>query len=237
MTDSVANGLHLDRALLSEQIYTHIKKMIKDGTLEPGDQVVEYKLAREMGVSQAPVREALKRLVHDGIVTNIPRNGNFVSRFSTQEAEDARVGRVALEEMAARLACGRLQEQDLVNLNDLIEQMREAAERRDLSAFREHDFAFHRAVVQATRNTYLPRMWDIVEPSLRSFDILSDPAFKGDWRVAAEWHQDLLDALVSSTPGEAAALFARHAASLAGNAEGDLEDVLRGGQPAAGAPS
>ncbi|WP_127472998.1 GntR family transcriptional regulator [Microbacterium sulfonylureivorans] len=235
MTDSVTHGLQLDRALLSEQIYTHIKQMIKDGTLAPGDQVVEYKMARELGVSQAPVREALKRLVHDGIVTHVPRNGNFVSRFSTQEAEDARVARVALEEMAARLTCGRLSEQEGVELSDLINGMRLAADRRDLEAFREHDFAFHRAVVQASRNTYLPRMWDIVEPSLRSFDILSDPAFKGDWHVAAEWHQDLLDALMTSSPAEAAALFARHAARLAGSEGDDLESVLRGELPAADA--
>jgi DNA-binding GntR family transcriptional regulator len=237
MTDTVTNGLQLDRALLSEQIYTHIKKLIKDGTLAPGDQVVEYKMAREMGVSQAPVREALKRLVHEGLMTHVPRNGNFVSRFSTQEAEDARVTRVALEEMAARLACGRLDEQDQVRLSDLVEQMRLAADRRDLGAFREHDLAFHRAVVQASRNTYLPRAWDIVEPSLRSFDIVSDPTFDGDWRVAAEWHQDLLDALIASAPAEAAALFARHAARLAGNTSADLEAVLRGEAPAHGATS
>jgi len=233
MTDAVVNAVQLDRGLLSDQIYAHIKQMFKSGVLKPGEQVVEYRLARELGVSQAPVREALKRLVHDGFVTHVPRHGNYVSEFSQKEADDARVARVALEDMAARLSCGRLSTESRERLEDLIGRMRVAAERRDVREFRELDFAFHRTVVVASDNAYLPRMWDIVEPSLRSLDVLSDPAFQGDWRIVTDWHQGLLDALLASTPSEAAVLFASHAAGLAGEPAGGLEEVLRGSSRAA----
>ena len=70
-----------------------------------------------------------------------------------------------------------------------------AAAERDLTEFRELDFTFHRAVIEARGNAYLPRMWDIIEPSLRSLHVLGDPEFSGDWHEVAEWHRSLLDHL------------------------------------------
>jgi DNA-binding GntR family transcriptional regulator len=215
MSEAAANGLQLDRGLLSDQIYAHIKQMIKTRALEPGQQVVESKLARELGVSQAPVREALKRLVHDGLVTHIPHHGNYVTEFSEQDAQDARMARVALEGMAARIACGNLSDEDVARLRTLIGGMRQAADRGDIGAFREADFAFHRAVIEMSRNVYLPRMWDIVEPNLRSLHVLSDPKFAGSWSDVADLHDGLLDALLSATPNQASKLFVDHASGRA----------------------
>jgi DNA-binding GntR family transcriptional regulator len=231
MVDELISGMHLDRALLSDQIYAHIKGMIKDRSLEPGEQVVESKLARDLGVSQAPVREAMKRLVHEGLVSHIPHHGNFVSEFSAQEAEDARMARVALEGMAARTTFHRLREQDEARLLALIEDMRHAARRGEIVEFRELDFSFHRAVIEMSGNVYLPRMWDLLEPSLRSLHVLSDPAFDGDWSDVAESHQDLLTALLVGDPDSAAQEFIDHATGLAVQRR---RDALTGGSTSGG---
>jgi DNA-binding GntR family transcriptional regulator len=98
------------------------------------------------------------------------------------------------------------------HLEELIAQMHAAAEAKDLGSFRELDFAFHRSVIEASGNVYLPRMWDIIEPSLRSLHVLGDPAFAGDWHVVAEWHRSLLEALDAGDPDGAAQLFHAHAA-------------------------
>ena len=195
--------------------------------LEPGEQVVESKLARSLGISQAPVREAVKRLVHDGLVTHLPHHGNFVTEYSKEEADHARVARIALEDMAARIVCGRLEAGYRKQLTAQITAMRDSAERGDIGDFREHDFAFHRTVIEATGNVYLPRMWDLLEPSLRSMQVLSDPGFEGDWRLVANTHQDLLDALGEDSPEAAAAKFVNHAVGLAAMPNRAVEPELQ----------
>jgi DNA-binding GntR family transcriptional regulator len=213
---SEADEMHLDldRGLLSDRIYELVKAMIKDSTLKPGEQIVESQLARRLSVSQAPVREALKRLTHDGLITHVRHHGSFVTEFSKREAEHARVARVALEGLAARMAQGRIDETTRGLLLSIIDQMHGAADRGDIAAFRELDFEFHKTVVVACGNPYLPRMWDILEPSLRSMHVLSDPAFEGDWHVVAEMHRDLLSALDDDDPEAADDLFSAHAIGM-----------------------
>lgn len=202
----------LQRGLLSDQIYAMIKTMIKDSTLAPGEQLVESQLARQLQVSQAPVRDALKRLAHEGLVSHVRHQGNFVASYSAEEAEQAKVARVELEALAGRLASGRLQADRRRGLVELIERMHEAAENSDLARFREFDFAFHRAVIEASGNVYLPKMWDLLEPSLRSLHVLGDPKFTGDWHEVADWHRGLLEVLDAGDAPAASDLFRAHAA-------------------------
>ena len=212
MTEAFTTVPGLQRGLLSDQIYAMIKTMIKDASLAPGEQLVESQLARQLSVSQAPVRDALKRLTHEGLVTHQRHQGHFVATFSDEEARQAKVARSALEALAGGLTAGRLDEATHRRLTDLIEQMRRAAADRRLGEFRELDFAFHRAVIEASGNGYLPRMWDILEPSLRSMHILGDPHFAGDWGQVADWHGSLLEALESGDAAAASELFRAHAA-------------------------
>ncbi|MFC9561052.1 GntR family transcriptional regulator [Agromyces sp. NPDC056965] len=212
MTDALSTIKGLDRGLLSDQIYDLIKTMIKDTALAPGEQLVESQLARQLQVSQAPVRDALKRLAHEGLVTHVRHQGNFVAEYTDEDAEQAKVARTALEGLAGRLAFGRLDAEASARLSETIEAMHRAADDRNLTEFRELDFAFHRSVIEASGNSYLPRMWDIVEPSLRSMHVLGDPKFAGDWHVVADWHRSLLDALEGDDPEYAAELFRAHAA-------------------------
>lgn len=211
MSDLAARMHTLDRGLLSDQIYVMIKGMIRDSTLRPGEQLVESQLAKQLKVSQSPVREALKRLTHDGLVQQVRHHGSFVADYSRDDAEQAKVARVALEEIAGRSACGRLDVATRNTLESLIGQMSASAARDDVNAFREFDFEFHRAVVVASGNSYLPRMWDIIEPSLRSLHVLSDPNFAGDWEMVAQSHRDLLRTLEGGDSDHAAELFRLHA--------------------------
>ena len=212
MTDALSSVTELKRGLLSDQIYELLKTMIKEGTLVPGEQLVESQLARRLQVSQAPVRDALKQLAHEGLVTHVRHQGNFVSSYSDEEVAQAKVARAELESIAGRLACGALDAETHQRLEGLIAQMHDAADAKDLGVFRELDFAFHRGVFEASGNVYLPRMWDIIEPSLRALHVLGDPSYPGDWHTVAEWHRSLLAALDAGDPVAAAELFHAHAA-------------------------
>lgn len=215
MTTAPEVSLDLDRGLLSERIYDLLRTMIKDSTLKPGEQIVESQLAKQLKVSQAPVREALKRLTHDGLITHVRHHGSFVTEYSKREAADARIARMALEGMAARVAHGRIDADTRSRLLGLVHELHEAADREDIAGFREKDFEFHRTVIAATDNVYLPRMWDMLEPSLRSMHVLSDPTYDGDWHVAAETHRELVDALTEGSSELASDLFVSHAMGLA----------------------
>ena len=232
MTDPLTSFTGLKRGLLSDQIYDLIKAMIKDTTLAPGEQLVESQLARRLQVSQAPVRDALKRLSHEGLVTHIRHQGNFVASYTPEEAEQAKIARAALEELAGALAWRRLDDETQAYLVALIDGMHAAAAERDLTEFRELDFTFHRAVIEASGNAYLPRMWDIIEPSLRSLHVLGDPEFSGDWHEVAEWHRSLLDHLSGDDRDACARLFRAHAA---GTLLDDADDAASPGAQSEGA--
>lgn len=212
MTDAMSTITGLERGLLSDQIYDLIKQMIKDSTFSPGEQLVESQLARRLKVSQAPVRDALKQLVHEGLVTHVRHQGNFVAQFSDEEVEQAKVARTMLEGLAGRLTCGHLTPEVRERLESVIDEMHGAADSSNLGHFRELDFVFHRTVIEASGNAHLPRMWDIIEPSLRSMHVLGDPDFTGDWHQVADWHRGLLDVLDGNDADAAAELFEAHAA-------------------------
>jgi DNA-binding GntR family transcriptional regulator len=201
----------LPRVLLSDQAYDVVRRSILDGTRPPGSRIVESEIARQLGVSQAPVREAVKRLTHEGLVTSVVRRGSYVSQISTDEAQDAREVRGLLEERAARDAVDKFDSSARAALEVLVTAMRKDAESADLAAFRVHDMAFHRSVVVLSGNSYLPRLWDLMESSLLSLRIVGDPGFPGDWVEMAQAHQVLVDLLASGDRGRAAAAFRVHA--------------------------
>lgn len=204
--------------LLSDQAYFLIRRSILSGELEPGDRIVESEVAREHGVSQAPVREAVKRLVHEGLVTHVPRRGSYITKISEEEAEQARQVRTVLEELAARHAAGRVDGEALAAMEQDVEAMRRAAADGDIVRFRECDIDFHRKVCEASGNGFLVRLWGVMEPSLRALRAVSDPMYSGDRAAMAERHAHLLDILCADDAEKAATAFALHASGHASEA-------------------
>ena len=201
----------LPRVLLSDQAYDVIRRSILDGSLAPGDRIVESEIARRLGVSQAPVREAVKRLAHEGLVTSMPRRGTYVTQISTEDVDDAREVRAMLEEAAAREAVTRFDTATRRRLEAFVDRMRNAASSQDLAVFRASDMGFHRTVIELSGSIYLPKLWDVMESRLLSLRVVGDPGFTGSWAEMAEAHQDLIELLASGNRGRAAAAFRDHA--------------------------
>ncbi|MEU3982400.1 GntR family transcriptional regulator [Streptomyces sp. NPDC026672] len=206
-----AIGQPLTRVLLSDQVYTRVRGLIIGGELKPGDRLVESEIARQLAVSQAPVREAVKRLVHEGLAQHIPRRGSFVATVSQDDADAARGVRVVIEELAARTVAEHPDPEAMAQLRAQVELMREAAAAGDVGLFRDADIVFHRMVCEASGNPFLPKVWAVMEPSLRALRVVSDPLFTGSWKDMAEQHTGLLLALESGHPRLAAEKFAAHA--------------------------
>ncbi|MDT0444746.1 FCD domain-containing protein [Streptomyces sp. DSM 41886] len=205
----------LPRQLLSDHVYALLRGWIVGGELLPGQRLVESHIARRVGTSQAPAREAIKRLAHEGLVISQSHRGTYVAQVSEQQAQDVRDIRVMFEEYAARRASGHLDGAHLRLLTDDIERLRRAAEEGDIGDFRDADMSFHRHVCEAAGNSALTRLWRMIESSMWGLHVLGNPRYTGDWRAMAEYHAELLDALRAGDPDTAGPMFAAHAAGEA----------------------
>jgi len=190
------------RSNLREQIKDVILQRILDGDYQPGARLVETRIAQELGVSQAPVREALRDLEQLGCIVHEPFRGCSVRAFSAQELLEAFPVRAALEALAARLAAERMTEDELLRLAELVEKMRAAADRGDAHDQSQANAQFHATIVRAAHNATLERQWSFLEPFSRTYISVSQPGL--DLRALSDRHVPILDAL-RARDGEAAA--------------------------------
>jgi DNA-binding GntR family transcriptional regulator len=189
MTGEVA----LSRMVLSDQVKDHLLEAILDGRYPPGARIVETRVARELGTSQAPVREALRDLEALGLVETAAFRGARVRHPSADELLEAFVVRSQLESLAARLAVERLTPADLDQLTGFMGEMRRAARAGDLHAEAVADAAFHGMIVEVSGSAMLRRVWQLLEPLSRTYITLVAPG--ADRHRIADLHQPILDAL------------------------------------------
>ena len=190
------------RSNLREQIKDVILQRIVTGAYPPGARLVETRIAQELGVSQAPVREALRDLEQLGCIVHEPFRGCSVRAFSAEELLEAFPVRAALEALAARLAAERMTEDELLRLAEMLETMRDAARRGDAHDQSQANASFHATIVRAARNATLERQWSFLEPYSRTYLTVSQPGL--DLRALSERHVPILEAL-RARDGEAAA--------------------------------
>jgi DNA-binding GntR family transcriptional regulator len=179
--------------VLSDQVKEHLLEAILDGRYPPGARIVETRVARELGTSQAPVREALRDLEALGLVETAAFRGARVRHPSADELLEAFVVRSQLESLAARLAVERLAPADLDQLTGFLGEMRRAARIGDLHAEAVADAAFHGMIVEISGNAMLQRVWQQLEPLSRTYITLVAPG--ADRYRIADLHQPILDAL------------------------------------------
>ena len=203
-----AAGPRVARRVFREQVKEHVISAILRGDLKPGDRIVETRLADELGVSQAPVREALRELELLGFVESAPFRGTQVCTVSYEELGQLYPLRAQVEAMAARVAAARIGESDLAALADLLAQMHEAANHGDNQAHVQADIAFHRVVVEASGSRLLRRFWDGMQ--LHATTFLTLAVTRRDLHELAERHAPVLAALRAHDPDAAEQAVRRH---------------------------
>lgn len=215
---------------LWEQVKSVLLRRIISGELAPDARIVELQVARELGVSQAPVREALKSLEALGLVDILPFSGARVHRQTAKELLDAYTVRTELEVLAIRLAAER--GADFSHLTARMGDMYHAAAEGDMVQLSVADTAFHEEIIAASNNAELLRLWRNLQPGTRAYITLISPGADPHWTVAL--HPPVLDALVSGDVDEATQAMRRHFEL----ARARLEDGLarRGEASEAGAP-
>jgi len=146
------------RTPVVEQIAGSIRGMIVSGDLMPGDRVVESRIARQIGVGQPTVREALVALEHQGLVVRKANQGCVVTVLTRAEIAQILRVREQLEGMAIELAMEVAPEAEIRKLVDVAREMQEAAQARDLARFFDIDVRFHETLWRLSGNFVLPKL-------------------------------------------------------------------------------
>ena len=151
--------LDMDEYLpLREVVFNTLRNAIVHGEFEPGERLMEVTLAKRLGVSRTPVREAMRMLELEGLVVMIPRRGAEVARITAKDLSDALEIRMALEDLAAGLACKRIDDAGKDRLRETCAQFREAIQSKKIPDIVDADVAFHNAIMDSTNNRRLISM-------------------------------------------------------------------------------
>jgi DNA-binding GntR family transcriptional regulator len=191
---------------LSEQVKEWILDQISHGVLKPHERIVESMVAGELGVSHAPVREALKGLEALGVVDIRPFSGARVHRRTHQEILDAYMVRSELEALAVRVAMSR--KGDFSALPTLLGDMYHALAVQDMRELAKVDTKFHEAIIIASGNAELLRVWRGIQPRLRAYITLVSPGSDPHWTVSL--HPPILEGIVSGDVDRAETAIADH---------------------------
>jgi DNA-binding GntR family transcriptional regulator len=193
--------------MLRDQVKDVLVERILDGVYAPGERIVETRVAQEFGVSQAPVREALRELESLRLVSSEPYRGARVRDVTSAELAEIYPVRAALEEVAARGAAEHLGG-DVAELEAEIDAMEAAAAAGDVHEFIDHDVRFHRLIVEAAGNRTLQDLWRSLHVDSRTTVTLIKHADALDEVAAA--HRPVLEALAAGDAERAGRVLRAH---------------------------
>jgi DNA-binding GntR family transcriptional regulator len=154
---------------MRNQIKDLLMERIIEGQYPPGARLIEMRIARELNVSQAPVREALRDLESVGVIETFAFRGARVRKPSAEELIEAFPVRAALESLAAAEATSRVTDEEIDQLEGLIERMEAAAQQGDAHRQSLANAEFHALIVDAAGNATLRRQWALLEPFARTY--------------------------------------------------------------------
>ena len=145
---------------LHEVVFNTLRRAILTGELDPGERLMEIHLASRFGVSRTPVREAIRMLEQEGLVTLRPARGAVVASISAESVQDVLEVRRAMDVLCASLACKRITETQLESLKEACEKFEEAvkAPDKDLTHIAACDVALHDIIIDATANRRLKQL-------------------------------------------------------------------------------
>jgi DNA-binding GntR family transcriptional regulator len=206
--------LRLEKTSLREQALTALRKAITSGQIKPGTHLVETELSEALHISRGTLREAMRQLQQEGLISAGARGRLSVRHLDTKEICDLFLVRAALESLAARELAARPDRVETVAaLRSAVDDMdRWAAS--NLEDRIEADLRFHRTMCQLTGNVTLLHQWTSLEGSIRMSIMFAgvDRAIKN---MNAKRHHDIIDAIESGDTAKAADAVLDHMGSAA----------------------
>lgn len=192
---------------LRSNIRDYIQQQIAEGVYRPGDRIVETQLAKELGVSQAPVREAILELSTMGLLEEKPYSGTFVRQMEIPEILDIFDIRAFVEEYAAKRAAACVTDEQLSEMEQILQQM-EQEENANIPTFVRLDMEFHGLVMDAAGSPALKRAWKVLRMAEWTYLCAAITGFSLDEMI--EQHRNIFKHLQAHDASSAGAYIFLH---------------------------
>ncbi len=184
---------------LRDVVFRTLRQSILTGELKPGERLMEIHLADKLGVSRTPIREAIRQLELEGLVVMLPRRGAQVAHITEKSMSDVLEVRLALDELAVKLACERITDEEIEYLKEACLKFEEAVDSADIRNITSADVAFHDIIFEASRNKRLIQMVNnLAEQMYRyRFEYIKDDS---GWQSLITEHRMITDAIAMRDP-------------------------------------
>ena len=189
---------------LREMVYEELKMQILKGSIIPGTRMMEVELAEEMGVSRTPIREAIRKLEKEGLVTIEPRRGAYASMISTEDMVEILEVRQDLEGLAAYFAADRMTKEQMTELIEVSNNYNEAVKQGNMESMIRHDTRFHHIIVESCHNKILVQMIEQLQELVLRFRYIYYDNFRRAENMPEE-HEAIVAAIAEGNADKARA--------------------------------
>ena len=204
----------LEPRVLRQEVLGALRGAILNGEIAPGSRLLEAEVAARMGVSRAPVREAMRQLEQEGLVESAAHRGAVVTGLPDDEVEAIYELRALIETKAIERVCRTATTEQLASLDALVWEMGAALERRDIPELAELDLRFHRRLIELSGFTLLRHIWTSLDGLVRvkSYQAVERPGPSSAYFLdaSASSHERLVDAIRSRDAALAMARIREH---------------------------
>ncbi|MDP6344424.1 MAG: GntR family transcriptional regulator [Alphaproteobacteria bacterium] len=184
----------IERVSIAEQTYAYLRGEIAAGRLRQGEPLVEARLAKQLGISRAPVREAAQRLAQEGLLETLMGHSWRVAAMDDDDIRQLYLVRVQLEQLAAAQIIEGDPQGAARQLEKSLQAIRRAAKRGDLQAVVDAETAFHQELCRLSGNKYIHLLHEVVIAHVR-LALARDNANYPELDQVAEEHQPLVRAI------------------------------------------
>ena len=194
---------------LRDVVFNTLRQAILTGELKPGERLMEIHLADRLGVSRTPIREAIRKLEMEGLVVMIPRKGAQVARITEKNLKDVLEVRRALDMLAVRLACSRMDDEYKKQLREACDEFARVVKNNNTKDITEADVRFHDIINKATGNDRLIQLVNNLAEQMYRYrlEYIKDAAYHN--RLVAE-HEEIYSAIMDGDEERAAKAVVLH---------------------------
>jgi len=178
-----------------DQVVASFKEAILSGVIQPGEAIVESKVAQQLGAGIPLIREALIELEHQGYVQKVPYKGTTVTKLERRDVEQIFRLRDELETLAIEWANESVTPEDIEYLRGITGKMKAAAQALDLNQFYENDLAFHRKIWEVSGNRYLAESLERIVVPLFAFFVMKNRRERKSYLASATKHEQIVESL------------------------------------------
>ena len=182
--------------LLTSRVADKIREFIILGKFKSGEKLVESKLAKSLDISRQPIREALRILELERLITLIPRKGAYISEISLKEIKEIYEIRAMIEGFAAQLAISHITQKELSQLESILDLMEKSIRENNLKKVIQYNLSFHQKIVSLSKNGNLAKVYGSMLLPVRRYQKMG-LSLHSSWVVSLEEHRRILEALNS----------------------------------------